>query len=850
MIHRSRRLWTAAIFLCTVDAAAEAQVTTPPAATDDPAPPAARELPDTDPTDIIVTATRQSESLSRVPISVSALSQETLDTRSIRSVRDLAREVPALTFASAGVGGSGAGSGTTIAVRGVYATTGAATTGVYLDDIPLQKRFAPGQTASGSPLPQLFDLDRVEVLRGPQGTLFGGSSQGGAVRFITPAPSLTRYSGQSRVEVATTKGGDPSGEIGFALGGPIVTDRLGFRISVLSGTIGGYVDRIDPRTTRLLEEDSNSETHVAVRGALLFVPVDGLQITPSVYVSRQSIKGTDDYWSDVPAFSIPGASYGANGRLASATNPAVFTRATADYPARSYGPGKSGDLLSSPVRNDLFVASLDIGYDFGGFSIKSITGLSIDDTEASVYLPGTVEQLLGRYGGYNILGPDSPGYFVIDNHRRSLSQEIRLSSQPGTRLGWVIGGFYQRATNDASAIGHESLDATTLSLYGVRTAVRYGVQEAAVDPISTYRDETLVETSLAAFGEATFAVTPRLKLIGGARVARETFVFDACQYGTINGTNVCTTTNGLLTSGRQEASPVLPKGGLSYQINDRELVYATVARGYRGGGVNTALPQNTACNASLAALGGSRPQTFDPDYVTSYEVGAKGALFGGRARVNVSAFRIDWSQIQLSIALPGCAGFSYTDNAGTARSQGGDLTASLRLFDWLSADVNMAYTHAIYTETALGAPNASTGARATLVHAGDELPIAPFTVAIGLQYDGRIGATRVYLRGDGQFASAYHKTLGPGAVGYNPDVYTIDETTVVNARGGVRLDRVDLSIFVKNLFDSQDVLNQSTANGRVGCADAACTNPVSRRYSNYLSTYRPRTIGLTAALRY
>ena len=167
--------------------------------------------------EIVVTATRHEESLSKVPISVTALTQEALDLRGVKDFQDVARFTPGVNIDNSGTNN--------ISIRGIASTGGAGTTGIYLDDTPIQMRalaFNPDEA-----LPKTFDIDRVEVLRGPQGTLFGSGSEGGTVRYITTQPSLTKTSIYSREEVSYTEGGDPSYEAGVAGGMPIIDGTLG-----------------------------------------------------------------------------------------------------------------------------------------------------------------------------------------------------------------------------------------------------------------------------------------------------------------------------------------------------------------------------------------------------------------------------------------------------------------------------------------------------------------------------------------------------------------------------------------------------------------------------------------------
>src|ERR1700734_2306727 len=186
--------------------------------------------------EITVTATRHEESLSKVPISVTALTQDAMDVRGIKDFQDVARFTPGINIDNSGTNN--------IAIRGIASTGGAGTTGIYLDDTPIQMRalaFNPDEA-----LPQSFDLDRIEVLRGPQGTLFGAGSEGGTVRYITTQPSLTQTTMYSRDEVSDTQGGAPSYEAGIAAGTPVIPGTLGVRATVWYRRDGGYIDLINP----------------------------------------------------------------------------------------------------------------------------------------------------------------------------------------------------------------------------------------------------------------------------------------------------------------------------------------------------------------------------------------------------------------------------------------------------------------------------------------------------------------------------------------------------------------------------------------------------------------------------
>src|SRR5450631_1594653 len=244
--------------------------------------------------EIVVTATRKEESLSRVPISVTAMTQEMLDTRGVKDFQDVARFTPGVEIDNSGTNN--------ISIRGIASSGGAGTTGIYLDDTPIQMRalaFNPDEA-----LPKSFDIERIEVLRGPQGTLFGAGSEGGTVRYITTQPSLTKDSVYSREEVSFTQGGAASYEAGVAAGGPLVDGKFGVRASVWYRRDGGYIDRIDPITLGTVQKNANYDQTMLLRLAAVWAVSDQLTVTPSIYYQDRYRNDVENYW---PLYSNPGS---------------------------------------------------------------------------------------------------------------------------------------------------------------------------------------------------------------------------------------------------------------------------------------------------------------------------------------------------------------------------------------------------------------------------------------------------------------------------------------------------------------------------------------------------------------
>ena len=212
--------------------------------------------------EIIVTAQRREDRITDVPISITAFGQDEADRRGVFDVGDVARITPNLNLANVG------NTISRVSIRGVDSDAGAGTTGIYVNDVPIQVRQIGFNAFDVFPL--VFDLERTEVLRGPQGTLFGAGSQGGTIRFITPQANLTEHSGYARATASTTESGAPSYEAGVAFGGPIAEDKVAFRVSFLGSEQGGWIDRVREPTDALgtletVDDDANSVTNYVGR---------------------------------------------------------------------------------------------------------------------------------------------------------------------------------------------------------------------------------------------------------------------------------------------------------------------------------------------------------------------------------------------------------------------------------------------------------------------------------------------------------------------------------------------------------------------------------------------------------
>jgi iron complex outermembrane recepter protein len=743
--------------------------------------------------DIVVTATRRSQALSSVPISIAAVSQSTLDQRGIRDIGDLARSTPSLQLRQGNQGSN------YVAIRGVTSLVGASTTGIYIDDTPIQARAIGAGNATATAFPVLFDLDRVEVLRGPQGTLFGSGSEGGTVRFIMPDPSLTRYSGAVRSELGFTDGGAPSYELGGAIGGPIIDDKLGFRASGYYRHDGGWVDR-RPASGRDDDENNiNSRDSVSLRGALALQATETLRITPSVFYQDIHTHGTNDIWNTL---SDPDAG--------------IFV---------------SGNQVGEYGTDRFVLPSLKIEAELGSVSLTSATSyFSRDQFLSTDYTAFTTATFTPRTRLLYV--PSLPDFYSVGafgQKQRNFTQEVRLqSADPDARLNWVAGVFYQHAQQTVTQQNTAAdFDAAVKALTGYSAKQVFGRGALAGDTVYTSTDDALDE-QIAAFGQLDYKATDWLTFTAGARVARMRFDFVNTQDGPINGP-VATG-----ASGNQSETPVTPKFGVSVKPDEDNLFYATASKGVRPGGANAAVSAVT-CATQLAAIGyTSTPEAFQSDSVWAFEIGSKNSLANHKVRIAASAFYIDWQNIQQRVGL--ACGFTFTANLGSATSKGADLHLDVTPVHGLNLSASVAYTNAKYDETAYGGVVASTGQRAIIVSKGDLLDTVPWSVTLNGSYEHDIGNMTGYIRADYNYYSSYHPGGGPGSANYDARVAQVPQVDYVNMRMGVRPGDLDVSLFINNLFNSSDITRQ-----------ALLTSGASLiRYN----TLRPRTVGATASYRF
>jgi iron complex outermembrane recepter protein len=790
--------------------------------------------------EITVTATRREESLSKVPLSVTALTQDAMDLRGIKDFQDIARFTPGVSVDSSGTNN--------IAIRGIASSGGSGTTGIYIDDTPIQIRalaFNPDDA-----LPKSFDIDRVEVLRGPQGTLFGAGSEGGTVRYITTQPSLTTNSFYSREEVSYTEGGSVSYEGGIAAGGPLIDGKLGARLTVWYRRDGGWIDHIDPVSLETTQKNANFEETVLYRLAAVWAPFDNWTVTPGIYYQDRFRNNEDSYW---PLYSNPSNNQFVNADPTERSDPDRF------YLASMKIEGNLGfaKFISS---TSYYHRKEETGYDGTlynlGFYQRGVFVVGPDFLPGSGITPGLYPLLDGT--GLH-LPPGATDYrspASINNGQQNITQEIRLQSpDSNSALFWTAGFFFSSNRQTYLEQIHDpllnelSVAATGLTFdnwfYDLTTGNPIGYDPRF--PNDSYFLQTEAkDQQYALFGEGTYSFTDQFKLTLGARYSKLKYSFNTLT----GGPQLFLTPQ--TGSGDKNENAFTPKVSFSFQQDPRNLYYATYAKGFRPGGANNPVPY-AACSADFASFGiPGAPATYSSDTVNSFEVGAKNNI-DNRIKIASSVYYIRWNNIQQTVVPPICQ-ISFIANLGQAVAKGFDVQVDAAITDNLTAQLAAGYTDARYTKDSLLAPPvAGQPPPVPVVASGDAIAgqsgsgqngqaSPPYTVTLGLEYRFKLFQRETFVRVDDEYRAKPKWPVAsqdPNTLQYDPANYFLSSTNLASARAGMTFGGWQASLFCDNLFDTHTVtayewsIDPGDGNSRL-----------ERQF-----TFRPRTFGLTITYR-
>jgi iron complex outermembrane recepter protein len=798
--------------------------------------------------EIVVTATRREEGISKVPISITAFSQEMIDQKGIKDFSDVVRFTPGVSIDSTGTNA--------ISIRGISSSGGAGTTGIYIDDTPIQMRalgFNPDDT-----LPKTFDLDRVEVLRGPQGTLFGAGSEGGTVRYIMNQPSVTQESTYARSEVSYTRYGEPSYEAGLAHGGPIIDNVLGFRASVWYRFDGGWIDRIDPQTMETTDKNANHANTIAARGALLIQPVDSVKITPSFTYQNSRKHDLGTFW---PAYSNVGNGDFVNGTPERIPIPDEYWLAAVKMEA-DLGFATLINNTSYYHRNELDGyqgTAFDLGYfqslgwpafpdGSGGLGIGCGTG----GATACPWYP-----LIDGKGIH--IAPGVAGWITpntMTNQQRNWTDELRLQSndEAGSRFKWTVGVFWSLATEiSIEQLNDPQINSFFDYLFGQPATAVFGPYfSCPSDPANStpqifpacdiyFNNNKTHDRQIAGFTETSYSLTDQFKVTLGTRYAKLSGDLSHYADGLENygpGT----------ASGTYSEHAFTPKAGVSFQADDHNLFYATYAKGFRPGGFNP--PLVPACAPGLIAEGypsGQAPLNYGSDSTQSYEIGSKNNI-DNRVRLASSVYYIKWNDIQQNVYIAGNCALQFTDNLGTAVAKGFDLQGDIELGAGFTVEMAVGYTDARFTKTSKGLLAIDGDAipgEAAINYAPGTSP--PWTVTVGPQYDFDVAGHKAFARIDWEYTSRntwLSPVQDPASSQYNSGYsYTLPATSFTSIRSGVTFGDFQVAGFIDNLFNTHTTSTYAFAQLDYNNP----SGPPSPQQNAF--TFRPMTVGFTMTYR-
>jgi iron complex outermembrane receptor protein len=587
--------------------------------------------------DIVVTARKTTERLQDTPMSIAVITADAIEKTGATTLEDLGRETPGLTIISAAPGQNA------ITLRGL---SGNNTVGFYLDDTPLSIGIGNAVQPTNFDMdPALFDLDRVEVLRGPQGSLYGASSFGGTVRYITNQPNLTEEHVTAKVIASGTENGGFNEEVDGLFNQPIIPGYLAVRAMVFDRNNSGYIDQYPTDPSNYLavlpgpvNKDINTEQTFGGRIAIEAKPVDQFSATLAAYYQHMDLGAPFTFDAPPGSFSDPIQS-----RLVREPS----TDQVQLYTLTLQGDVQPVHVTSSTSYMDRYVFNAE----------DDSKDLSFFFPQAAVY-PST---LYAEAGNHNFV------------------EEMRASGGAGPVHG-VVGLFY------AHAVAYGTLNWPTPPQY-----------EAAFGSEPVYYNwNDFLDVQKATFGELDIDLLPGLQASLGDRIYQQSQRYAVYINGIFNG-GVETPAS----SHTSEARGTTPKYGLSYHVTPDVLTYATVAKGYREGG--PLFPFPSICAGDLAALGFSTPPTaYKPDTIWNYELGAKTEWLEHRLTMNGAVYYIDWTNIQQNVTLPTC-GENFVGNFGSASSKGAEFEMNYDPVRVLKLTLSLSYNEAKLTSTVPGA---------------------------------------------------------------------------------------------------------------------------------------------------
>ncbi len=773
---------------------------------------------------VTVTAMKREEQLIDVPLSIAAPTEQALRMRGVENIEEVAQNVAGFSVQNLGPGQSqpairGASSGQISRDQpGVKEDVGA-----YLDESVVSlSLFTPDL--------DLFDVGRIEVLRGPQGTLFGSGSFAGTVRYITNQPEVGVSRTFGEAGVTTIHGGDPGSIAKLGFNAPL-GDRAAFRIVGYGTRTGGWIDAVRPDLT--VSPNVNGSVRAGLRAAVRLEPSSRFRITPRVVYQDAKADG----WNRNDAFNI-------------LANPYTTTR-----PKVTPGPEQLFSAISEPYTDKFLLGDLNVQYDLGQATLTSITSY----THRNILVVRDGGALYSSVVGGSFGLPENI-YTLPDpfkDHTNSIvwTQEVRLAGTMD-KVHWLVGGFYANSKRgygqDVYARGFDTLAAPICCpAIGLPAPQPYGFTAgpvAAKDHLF-FSDLHYKLRQSAVFGEATVSVTPKVDLTAGVRW----YNFDEDRTQVFDGLFV-----GYVTlPGTTKANGLAPRFIASYKASDALTFNAQMSRGFRLGGINDPLNKPICSPSDTITFGGRN--SWKDQTAWNYEAGMKSRFAGGRGSLNLSAFYMNIKNLQLNLTAGTCSS-RLVFNVDKAKSQGLELEVTASPNDhWdlaFSTGLNDATLMSTVTSTDTNGVTTVVGG----VKKGNRLPSVPKVQgSASITYSlpvGNGGTSRMSVTASGQYVGSRYTqiddltpgigTVNIGKFGANiggpltQNTFTFNPLlpaySLLNFRVGLARSGWEAAVFLNNVTDERALLALDRERGllaRVG----------------YL-TNQPRTLGVSVRFDY
>ena len=733
--------------------------------------------------DIIVTAQRRVQVLADVPQSISVVGEETLERQAARSFMDYAPLVPGLTLTQENPGE------TRLILRGVNTGSVGSSVATYVDDTPFG---ASGSLSNAAILAgdfDTFDVERIEVLRGPQGTLYGANALSGVLKFVTARPRTDRLEVRGQLGIEATRYGEMS-YLGNAAVNIPLGDTVAFRASGFYRDTGGYIDA--PVRDA---DDVNGNKSYGGRASLLFEPTDDLSIR--LFALLQKIK------TDSPS------TFQADPETLEPVDPITGLEVGEDDRTRYERIGEFNEL-----DYQLYAGTVD--YDFGFAKLTSVTSYS-EQTRNELSDTSTIEGTRGLANA--IYAPTAPGTvglsFENDVEVEKFTQEVRLQSPDSDRFEWLVGGYY---TDEKTALIQEFFPFTLATQEFLPTAGTFG---PFVFDRFVFANIDADYKEYAAFASATFKFNDRFDLTAGGRYShnKQDSVQQVTQLG-MGAPQFGDSSEGVFT---WSISP-------RFEFNDHVSAYARVAKGYRPGGPNF-IP---------AGAPAGFPSEFQSDTLVSYELGLRAETSDRKAALDASVYYLDWDDILILSTAQSAAGpVGVNSNGGAARTMGFELTGTFRPLRGLNIVANAAYVDAELRDDTIppeGGLNLVGGLK------GDTLPYAPkFSSNLSVDYEWSLNDhVDAYVGGNVRFVGDQVAGFSTAYRAAFDSRIEIDSYTTMDLRAGADFGRFSVQAYVRNLFDTYGVVSAGGFPFSVPPSLGGTGIPLLN-----VGTIRPRTFGLT-----